>query len=74
MNRRAFLSKTSVGIGVAALSSLMGGCQLFDRSENGILTQQSSLDGILDVPHFAPKAKRIIYLFQSGRPFATRPF
>jgi len=68
MNRRAFMSKSSLGIGVAALSNLLGGCNLFDCSESGILTQKNNLKGILDVPHFAPKAKRIIYLFQSGGP------
>jgi len=68
MNRRAFMSKSSLGIGVAALSNLLGGCNLFDRSESGILTQKNNLKGILDIPHFAPKAKRIIYLFQSGGP------
>ena len=68
MNRRAFLSKSSLGIGVAALSSLLGGCQLFEKSEGGILTGQQNLSGILDAPHLAPKAKRIVYLFQSGGP------
>ncbi|MEM1327641.1 MAG: DUF1501 domain-containing protein [Bacteroidota bacterium] len=69
MNRRAFLSKSSVGIGVAALSSLLG-CQFFSKSESGILTPEAGggLSGILNQPHFAPKAKRIIYLFQSGGP------
>ena len=28
----------------------------------------SGINGILDSPHFAPKAKRVIYLFQSGGP------
>jgi hypothetical protein len=68
MNRRAFLSKSSLGIGVAALSSLLGGCQLFTPSDGGVLTADKSGAGILDALHFAPKAKRVIYLFQSGGP------
>ncbi len=68
MNRRAFLSKSSLGVGVAALSSLLGGCQLFSPSDNGILNADKSGAGILDALHFAPKAKRVIYLFQSGGP------
>ncbi len=68
LNRRAFLSKASTGIGVAALSSILGGCHLFNASDTNILTQNSNLGGILDVPHIAPKAKRVIYLFQSGGP------
>ena len=69
MNRRAFLSKSSMGIGVAALSSLLG-YTFFTKSKNGVLTSTSGggLQGILDKPHFAPKAKRVIYLFQSGGP------
>ncbi|MEM1320527.1 MAG: DUF1501 domain-containing protein [Bacteroidota bacterium] len=68
MNRRAFLSKTSMGIGVAALSSLFG-LNCFRSGEQGALKATASrLGGILDAPHIAPKAKRVIYLFQSGGP------
>lgn len=68
MNRRNFLSKASLGIGSVALGSLLGtGC--FRSSEQGILTPETSgIQGILDKTHFAPKAKRVIYLFQSGGP------
>lgn len=68
MNRRSFLSKSSIGLGSAALASLLGtsliGCS------TGSLDEQlkSALGGILSNPHVAPKAKRIIYLFQSGGP------
>ncbi len=64
LNRRHFLSKMSVGIGSLALGSLLG-C---DTSENINQLSGDPLDGILGAPHFAPKAKRIIYLFQSGGP------
>ena len=60
-SRRAFLSKSSVGIGVAALSSLLTGCE----------TTASSLRDTFKTAkrtHFLPKAKRVIYLFQSGGP------
>ena len=66
MNRRAFLSKASIGIGTAALSTLFG-CNLLQRSESGLLLQGDE-GGLLGAPHFAPKAKRVIYLFQSGGP------
>ena len=62
MNRRHFLSKLSLGLGGAALSTLLPGCT---TSSNTI---QTSASGILGAPHFAPKAKRVIYLFQSGSP------
>lgn len=68
MNRRAFLSKSSVGIGTAALSSLLG-LNFLSKSDNGIIKPTNGgIKGILDSPHFAPKAKRVIYLFQSGGP------
>ncbi|MDQ8052282.1 MAG: DUF1501 domain-containing protein [Pedobacter sp.] len=57
MSRRDFLSRSSLaGVGLAALSSLL-------PSE---LFAQDNPRPIL--PHFAPKAKRVIYLFQSGGP------
>ena len=67
MNRRHFLSKMSLGLGSLALGSLLPGCM----SENDLLTSTSPtnpLGGILGKPHFSPKIKRIIYLFQSGGP------
>lgn len=68
MNRRNFLSKTSVGIGTAALASLFG-FGFLNKTKNGIIAPTSGgVKGILDAPHFAPKAKRVIYLFQSGGP------
>lgn len=62
MTRRHFLSRTSLGLGTAALGALLNP-----------MTAWASLrgddsNGILGSPHFAPKAKRVIYLFQSGGP------
>ncbi len=62
LNRRHFLSKLSLGLGSLALGSLLS-C-----SSKSIARPQLSKTGILDAPHFAPRAKRIIYLFQSGGP------
>lgn len=59
MNRRRFLSRLSLGIGSAALGSLMIP-DLFSSSDEKVL--------MAGLPHFAPKAKRIIYLFQNGAP------
>lgn len=61
MNRRHFLSKTSLGIGAAALASLINPMMLFSRKPD-------PFSGALDAPHVIPKAKRIIFLFQSGGP------
>ncbi len=68
MNRRAFLSKASLGIGTAALGSLLG-LNCFRSNDKGlILPEHNGLKGVLNTTHFAPKAKRVIYLFQSGGP------
>ena len=67
LNRRAFLSKSSIGLGSAALASLFG----LSAFRLGNETGTPSLDKLrssLGNPHFAPKAKRVIYLFQSGGP------
>lgn len=69
MNRRAFLSKSALGIGGAALTSLLG-CGLGDGGGLAEGEIANKLNGILSSGklHFAPKAKRVIYLFQSGGP------
>lgn len=60
MNRRRFLSQLSLGIGSVALGSL-----LIPDLFSGKVQEEALLQRL---PHFAPKAKRIIYLFQNGAP------
>lgn len=63
-NRRQFFGRASTGIGVAALASLLNPMVgLAADKTNG--KRSGGLEG---VPHFAPKAKRVIYLLQSGAP------
>lgn len=64
LSRRHFLSKASLGIGTAALASLLPGCTLSQKRGLDLLGDS----GILGKPHFASKAKRVIYLHQSGAP------
>lgn len=68
INRRKFLSRLSIGLGSAALGSLLipG---LFDG--NSAEEDAGFMPGI---PHFAPKAKRVIYLFQNGAPSQLETF
>lgn len=60
INRRHFFGRTAVGVGAIALRQLLGG------PETGNMRQVPEHGGGL--PHFAPRAKRVIYLFQSGGP------
>ena len=55
LTRRHFFSAASGGIGVAALASLLS-------------KDAEASPGLAGLPHFAPKAKRVIYLFQHGAP------
>ncbi|HEV7406735.1 MAG TPA: DUF1501 domain-containing protein [Chthoniobacteraceae bacterium] len=56
LTRRHFLARTTAGVGAAALASLI----------NPHLAAAAA--GIPGLPHFAPKAKRIIWLTQGGAP------
>ena len=63
LTRRQFFSKTALGLGTFALGSLFDGLGLYaDRND------LKSTTNSLGLPHFAPKAKRVIYLFQNGAP------
>src|SRR6204780_2961396 len=63
--RRHFLGKAGKLLGWAALASL-GGERMF-TGDAGAATVVPSAES-LRLPHFAPKAKRAIYLFMSGAP------
>ena len=62
VNRRHFLSRTSLGIGGAALASLLPGC-MPEQGSNAFMETAVS-----QALQFAPRARRVIYLFQSGGP------
>ncbi len=56
--RRQLFRDCGVGLGSLALASMMG----------GLAPATTAADPGLPKPHFAPKAKRIIYLFMNGAP------
>lgn len=59
LTRRQFFGLTSAGVGTAALSSLLGSGPAYGDQSSAMLSRAL---------HAAPKAKRVIYLFQSGGP------
>ncbi len=61
-NRRHFLSRSGAGLGALALGSLLG------QEQTRAATLESASRGLTGLPHFPAKAKRVIYLFQSGAP------
>jgi hypothetical protein len=58
LTRRHFFGRTALGLGTAALASL--------TAQRAAAATASG--GLPDLPHFAPKAKRAIYLFMNGGP------
>jgi hypothetical protein len=60
ITRRHFFGRTAAGIGAAALGSLLS------PGVFSALGQSASRQMLR--PHFAPKAKRVIYLFMAGGP------
>jgi hypothetical protein len=74
LNRRDFLTKAGLGFGSIALSSILqaGTSPGARRQEEGIA--DAAVSPFVRGPHFSPKAKRIIYLFQSGGPSQLETF
>ena len=66
LTRRQFFGRTAKGIGIAALASLLAPERSLIASPDGGIDPRTG--GLVGLPHFAPKAKRVIYLFQSGAP------
>jgi len=64
-NRRQLLRQTSAGFGSLALIDLLAQCQASEQASG-----QVSNGGPLapKTPHFAPRAKRVIFLFMHGGP------
>ena len=66
--RRHFFGKAASGVGSIALAHLLG------RDFAGAQTPAGAASGLPRLPHFAPKAKRVIWLFQSGGPSQLETF
>ncbi len=71
MTRRTLFSKSSMGIGTAALATLLGNDQS-KASEQSKANDQSKTSatqlGLSDLPHHPPKARNVIYLLMNGGP------
>jgi hypothetical protein len=62
MTRRHFFGRASTGLGPAVLATLL------NDDLRGAETLANPDGGLPGLPHFPPKAKRVIYLFQGGAP------
>ena len=66
LNRRQLLNRFGMGLGGIALADLLG--KSGTTASAATRSTKPSLGGILPASHLAPKAKRVIFLFQSGGP------
>ena len=79
-DRRNFLIKTSMGIGAVALGSLLGNGLFGKTSKVTATANTGTADETLEaeilraIPHFAPRAKRVVYLFMAGGPSQLETF
>ncbi len=68
-NRRTFLKQSGVGLGSAALSSLISGDTVGAPSANSV-----NAGARADVPHLPPRVKRVIFLCMAGGPSHLETF
>lgn len=64
VNRREFFGRSACGLGTAALAGLLARDGFAANEPTGA----ARIGGLPGLPHVAPKAKHIIYLFQNGAP------
>jgi len=67
LTRRQLFGRATAGIGTAALASLLNP-QLLAGDAAAAIPRGAVQQGVLNPLHFAPKAKRVIYLVMSGGP------
>lgn len=69
--RRHFLKDCKTGLGMMALGGLLGGCDFLSNSGNSPVATNPLLPKI---PHFAAKAKSVIFLHMAGAPSQLEMF
>ncbi len=68
LTRRAMLGRSTRGLGAMALASLMQPHLLRAARPSVAAAAPGPWHGIVQPPHFAPKAKRVIWLYMAGGP------
>ena len=68
MGRRAFLTRSTTSLGLAALATMLKGTVAGQAADAASASDGLTTRGALQTLHFAPRAKRVIYLFMSGAP------
>jgi len=68
--RRSFLGRVGRGTGAIALASLLNPSLMFGETTS----KESHYDGVVNPLHFAPKARRVIWLGMAGGPSHLETF
>jgi hypothetical protein len=71
LTRRQFFGRSAQGIGIGALASLLSPEMLAASIDQ---PRDPKSGGLVGLPHFAPTAKRVIFLHQSGGPSQLETF
>jgi hypothetical protein len=76
LTRRQLFGLSARGIGIGALASLLGTDVLTaqDAANAGPPARDPKTGGLAGLPHHAPRAKRVIFLHQSGGPSQLETF
>lgn len=75
LSRRELLTKLGGGLGALALGAMLRrDAQAAGTTNDGLARSASAHSGILGSTHHQPRAKRVIYLFQSGGPSQLETF
>src|SRR5262245_21519117 len=67
LHRRAFLGRAGLSLGSVAFSALLG-------RADGRRSTPGLPPGVIGMPHFAPNAQRVIFLYMSGGPSQFETF
>lgn len=68
LTRRIFLRRGAGSLGAMALASLLNPSRARAEEKPGGAAKADRWRGVVNPPHFPPKAKRIIWLYQAGGP------
>src|SRR5688572_23356356 len=69
LTRRSLLGRGAAGVGAFALASMLNRSLLgADLGKPGDVVKSDRWPGVVNPLHYAPKAKRVIYLYMAGGP------
>jgi hypothetical protein len=74
LQRRTFLGQATRGLGSLALASLINPAILRAAEDHSSRAQSDHWPGVVNPPHFPPRARRVIYLCMAGGPSHLETF